>query len=947
VEQLEPRLAPAVSLLGYHNDNASTGQNLNETALTPATVNPATFGKLFTASVDGQVYAEPLVVPGVSITTGPNQGVHDVVFVATEHDSVYAFDAGDGTLLWHVSFLNPGAGVTSVPNADVNSTDLTPEIGITSTPVIDPASGTFYVVAKTKEVAGDGSVHYVQRLHALDLGSGAEKLGGPAVIADTVYDGTNYTYVSGPTVNGTGDGSVNGQITFNALRALQRAALTLVNGTVYVAFASHGDTGPYHGWVLGFDAQTLALTAAFNATPNADSAGIWQAGGRIASDDQGNLYVETGNGRFDTTLDANGFPIDGDYGDSVLKLAPDPASGPANQNINGWGLKVVDYFTPSNQDTLAAGDLDLGSSGTLLLPDSAGSPAHPHLMVASGKEGTLYLIDRDNMGKFDPAGDHVVQELPAAVNGTLSTPAFFNGTLYVVGGYGDVAKTFALSGGALSAGPTSQSADGYGFPGSTPSISADGTAGAVVWDIDRASNQLRAYDAGGYGTELWTSDQAAGGRDQLGTAVKFTVPAVANGTVYVGTAGDLVAYGLLTNGPSAPAAPSALAVSSTQVLLTWRDLSGGGAGFEVQESTDGVNFSPAGSVGAGTTTLTVSGLQPQTAYTFEVRAVNGGGASAWTAPVTATTPAADLPGGVPSAPTGLTARAASGTSVELDWTGTADNAAGYLVERSDGTDGAFTPLTTVPAGTTTLVDTGLSTGTDYFYRVRAVNGAGWSDPSPEADATPPTPPVTPSQAHAVLVAPTEIDLAWQDNSTNEDGFRILRKTGSAGVFTLIATLPANTTTYADTGLTPGTFYDYHVQAFNAGGYSDFAGVSLTTPGGPPVVDPVAPPPAPALKIVLLRGRVRFDRHSRLFRQHVTVRNEGAGTIQGPLTLVLDQLPRGVRLRPGHGITRVRGAGGTSYRLATVAQLAPGQRVGVTLQFTAPDAGAIRFRLRVL
>jgi hypothetical protein len=448
VEALETRLTPA-GLFTYHNDNLSTGQDLAEPLLTPAAINPASFGKLFATPVDGQLYAQPLVVPGVPITTGPGPGPHDVVFAATEHDSVYALDAGDGTVLGKDSFLDPAAGVTTVPAADTGTDDLTPEIGITGTPVIDPATSTLYVAVKTKET-GDSTSHYVYRLHALDLGSGAEKFGGPVVIGDTVSDGVSYTYVSGPGVNGTGDGSVNGQVPFNALREFQRPALTLVNGTVYLAFASHGDTGPYHGWVLGYDAHTLALTAAFNDTPNGIQGGIWQAGGKVAADDQGNLYVETGNGTFDATLDANGFPAQADYGDSVLKLAPDPASGPANQNPNGWGLKVVDYFTPHNEADLADGDTDLGSGGPLLLPDAAGSPDHPHLLVASGKEGTIYLLDRDNLGKFDPATDHVVQELPAAVNGTLSTPAYFNHSLYVVGGYGDVARTFDLQDAALS-----------------------------------------------------------------------------------------------------------------------------------------------------------------------------------------------------------------------------------------------------------------------------------------------------------------------------------------------------------------------------------------------------------------------------------------------------------------------------------------------------------------
>jgi hypothetical protein len=859
VEALEPRLAPA-GLFTYHDDNLSTGQDLAETPLPPASVNAASFGKLFATPVDGQLYAQPLVVPGVTVTTGPSPGAHDVVFAATEHDSVYAIDAGNGTVLWQDSFLNPAAGVTTVPSADTTTDDVSPEIGITGTPVIDPSTNTLYVAAKTKET-GDGTNHYVYRLHALDLGSGVEKFGGPVVIADTVSDGVTYTYVSGPAVNGTGDGSVNGQVPFNALRQFQRPALTLANGTVYVAFASHGDTPPYHGWVLGYDAHTLALTAAFNDTPNGNEGGIWQAGGKIAVDDQGNLYVETGNGTFDAGLDANGFPAQADYGDSVLKLAVDPASSPANQNANGWGLKVVDYFTPHNQADLAAGDTDLGSGGPLLLPDAAGSAAHPHLLVASGKEGTIYLVDRDNLGRFDPAADHVVQELPAAVNGTLSTPAYFNHTLYVVGGYGDVARTFDLQGATLSAAPTSQSADSFAFPGSTPSVSADGTADGVVWDLDRGTNQLRAYDAGGYATELYTSDQAAGGRDQLGTVVKFTVPAVAGGRVYVGTADSLAAYGPFAVGP--PAAPDQLSAtpqSASQVLLTWHDHAVNADGYEVQQSIDGVNFTPAGSVGAGVTSLTVTGLQPQTAYTFRVRAVNAIGPSAWSAPAGATTPAL---------------------------------------------------------------------------------------------------PAAPSAVRAAAVSRTEIDLTWQDNADTTDGIRILRATG-AGAFALLATLPASATSYADPGLTPGTAYAYEVQAYSVAGPSDPAGISATTPAPDPAhaadtpggvvradQPPDAPPPAPAERIVLLRGPFRFDPRSGLLRQRVTLRNEGSGPIAGPLTLVLDGLPPGVRLRGPRGARGTPTPHGDRYRLVTVPGLRPGQGVTVRLAFAAAGRRTVRYRLSVL
>jgi hypothetical protein len=380
-----PHAGAQVNVLTYHNDNARTGQNLNETILTPGNVNVTTFGKLFSYPVDGYVYAQPLYVSSVQI---PGSGIHNVVFVATEHDSVYAFDADNSAagLLWHVSFINPANGVATVPAQDVLTGDLVPEIGITSTPVIDGNTGTIYVVAKTKEVR-QTTVHYVQRLHALDITTGAEKFGGPAVIADTILaaDGS-FQYVSGPSVVGSGDGSLDGQtVNFNALRQLNRPGLLLLNGIVYSAWGSHGDNDPYHGWLIGHDAQTLALVSVFNTTPNGGRGALWMSGGAPAADVNGNVYIATGNGTF--ALTGSGSP---GYGDSVLMLTP---SG---------GLNVTDFFTPWNQATLDVTDADLGSGGVLLLPDQPGP--YPHLMVTAGKPGAIYLIDRDDMGGYQECG---------------------------------------------------------------------------------------------------------------------------------------------------------------------------------------------------------------------------------------------------------------------------------------------------------------------------------------------------------------------------------------------------------------------------------------------------------------------------------------------------------------------------------------------------------------
>ena len=415
-------------------------------------------------------------------------------------------------------------------------------MGITSTPVIDAATNTLYLDAVTKELI-DGQQHFIHRLHAIDVASGNEKLGGPAVIADTIFDGTNYTFVSGPSVPGSGDGSVDGMITFNAVRQLQRSALTLAGGTVYIAYSSYGDNPPYHGWLLGFSAESLQLTAAFNDTPNGSRGGYWEAGDKPVVDADGYIYGRR-DGTFDAALDENGFPSLGNYGDAVVKLAVDPTSTADHPNVNGWGLRVVDYFAPTNVVDLGTLDLDLGSGGLLLLPDAAGSLDHPHLLVAAGKQGRIYLIDRDNMGKLDLNVDQVVQEFAGIVHASFGTPAYANGSLYYVGAIKDQALAFSVADATITS-PTSSSPDSYGYPGSTPVVSANGSDDGILWVLDHATNQLRAYDASDLAIELYNGSQAPDGRDSLGTHVKFTTPLVVNGRVYVGTADSLVSYGLL------------------------------------------------------------------------------------------------------------------------------------------------------------------------------------------------------------------------------------------------------------------------------------------------------------------------------------------------------------------------------------------------------------------
>ena len=516
----------------YRYSNSRNGQNLDETILTPATVNPATFGLLFTGAVDGQIYAQPLYVPGVQI---PNQGTHNVVYVATEFDSVYAFDADlPGQPLWQTPFTDPNIPITPVPATDTGSNDITPWIGITSTPAIDPSTGTLYVVSKVKLPA----TVYQQQLHALDIATGAEKFGGPVTI--------------GATIDGTGDGSIAGKLTFDPLRQNARASLTLANGVVYVVYASHGDFMPYHGWVLGYDAATLNQVVVWSDTPDGSDGGIWQSGCGPAVDSNGDLLLVSGNGTFDETAPRT------NYGDSFIRLTP------------GLGtLTVSDFFTPFNQFLLSANDEDLGSGGNLVLPDQP--PPFPHLMLSGGKNAALYLVNLDMgmMGGFDPNTNNIVQFIPSDVgDGLFSTPAYWQGLvngvsqnmIYTVG-VKDSLKMFVVSNGQITLPFASISQKLFQFPGASPVISANGQTGGIVWAIDSSAYNspgpaiLYAFDATNLSRELYDSNVFAA-NDNPGAAVKFTNPTVANGKVYLGTQTQLAAFAILaTARPTTPPTP--------------------------------------------------------------------------------------------------------------------------------------------------------------------------------------------------------------------------------------------------------------------------------------------------------------------------------------------------------------------------------------------------------
>jgi hypothetical protein len=499
----------SVDVVTYHNDIARTGQNLNETVLNIANVNSATFGKVRSLPVDGKVDAQPLYLGQLAI----GGATHNVLYVATEHGSVYAFDADAGTQLWKVSALAAGE-VTSDPRG---CDQVTPEIGITATPVIDRSAGphgVIYVVAMSKS-----GTTYFQRLHALDVTTGAELFSGPKTISATFP--------------GTGDNSSNGNVIFDPAQYKERAALLLLNGVVYTTWASHCDIRPYTGWIMGYNQSTLEQTSVFNLVPNGSAGAIWMSDTGPAADSAGNIYLLDANGDFGTTLNPGGFPANGNYGNAFLKIS---TSG---------GLAVADYFEMQNQQQENDSDADLGSGGALVLPDlTDDSGIVRHLSVGAGKDGHIYVVNRDAMGKFNAGSNNVYQDLSGALgSGIWGMPAYFNGTLYY-GAVGDAIKAFKITNAKLSTGPVGQTSNTFRYPGTTPSISANGTVNGIVWAVENTTpSVLHAYDASNL-HELYNSNQA-GSRDQLGAGNKFITPAIANGKVYVGTTNSVEVFGLL------------------------------------------------------------------------------------------------------------------------------------------------------------------------------------------------------------------------------------------------------------------------------------------------------------------------------------------------------------------------------------------------------------------
>ena len=549
-------------VLTYHNDNLRDGANPREFALSATTVTPTTFGKLFSCAVDGAVYAQPLWMRGITIAAG----VHNVIVVATQHDSVYVFDADAKpcVMYWHANLLDTLHGGTvgerPVTWNDVGYCygDIYPEIGVTGTPVIDATTNTIYVVSASESNAqNSGSCigakgNFYHRLHALDVATGSEKYNAPVTIAASVP--------------GTGDGSVNGMVSFRSQLHHNRSGLAEAGGKIYVTFSAHEDATPYHGWVIAYKATNVQQQmAVFNTTPNgvngADG-GIWAGGGAPAVDNGGDVYVSTGNGVFDELPP----PPNNDYGDSILRLHYINGS-----TLNGLNLSLVGYFTPYDQLALSQSDADLGSGGVVLFPNQAGTPKY--LLTQVGKEGTVYLIDRNNMGQFSSGNNNqILQTFTGPVHGMWGTPALWHNNLYV-GGQHDTVRQFVYNPTTVQFNATvaSHSAGSYGYPGTTPSVSASTSNHGIVWAIDSslygyASPNagvncstlplaaacsgpaiLHAYNATNLAQEYWNSTQAANNRDRAGNAVKFVPPTIANGKVYVGTRTEVDVYGLLGN----------------------------------------------------------------------------------------------------------------------------------------------------------------------------------------------------------------------------------------------------------------------------------------------------------------------------------------------------------------------------------------------------------------
>jgi fibronectin type 3 domain-containing protein len=719
-------LASAADVTTYHNDLSRDGQNLQETVLTPSNVNDATFGEEFSYALDGESYSQPLYAQGVNI---PGQGVHNVVYVTTENDSVYAFDADsnsgpNGGLLWKRSFI--GGDVLLLSAADwYNNTEFT--FAITGTPVIDPATGTMYLVARTKTQNSDGSFNFFQTLYAIDIATGANK------IAPVNCQGS---------VPGTGDGSVNGVLSFDPLADNQRAALTLANGMVYVSWGSAADIGDYHGWIMAYNAATLSQVAVFCDTPDGEEGGIWQSGGGISVDANGNLFLSTGNGDFSGSLSGPNF------GNSAIVLAPATAADP---------LQVLDYFTPENTAEDNALDLDLGSPGVLLLPDTVGSAQHPHLGLVASKDGTIFLLDIDQLGGYvDPStglGDNIVQEIPDAFaqGGIYGTPCYYDGKIYISGENFATRKfdilVYSISNGVMSSQPIMSVPSVGAYSGGILSVSANGTdtSSAVLWAVcyNNGLAILKAFDAETM-APLYSSDQIPG-RDSLGNGVVFEAATVADGKVFAYGSDRLVVYGNAIV-PGTTANLTSLA-GNNRVQLNWTAPLGALTYSVLRSTSSGAETVLASGISG--TTFTDTTADNGATYYYTVTADNSYGSGPASNEVTAT----PYPPVAPPAPQGLSVQP-SNTAALLSWNLTVGGVSFNILR---GTTGGGESVVATGVTGLTYTDTGLTNGTTYYYEVQAVNSFGQSDASAEATVTP----VLAQLSVSVSTPPNDVDLTAQ------------------------------------------------------------------------------------------------------------------------------------------------------------------------------------------
>ena len=520
VSVVAPAAPTGPDITTYHYDNARDGLNAKETILTPANVNSSSFGLLGNYPVDGKVDAQPLYVGGLPFGAGATLHSDNVVYVATENDTVYALNAANGGQEWKTSVL--GSGET--PSDARSCNQVAPQIGITSTPVIDRSYGShgaIFVVAMSKDVSGG----YHQRLHGLDLLTGAEVAGSPTDITATYP--------------GTGENSSGGNVIFDPAQYVARAGLLLQNGIIYIGWSSHCDIQPYTGWMMGYSEAGLKQSAVLNLTPNGSEGSIWMSGFGLAADASGNIFFADANGTLDPSFSANGFPSMMDFGNAIVKLS------------TSNGLVVNDFWEPWNTVAESNADVDLGSGGAMLLPDLTDSSGAVHqLVVVAGKDTNIYVADRNNLGKFAGGNSNssLYQEIPGALpNGEWAGPAYFNNTVYF-GGVGDSLKAYSVANAKLSSTPASQSSATFGYPGATPSVSSNGVQGGIVWALQSSEGApavLHAYDAGNLGNEIYNSEQAAKGRDAFGNGNKFVTPVVSNGMVFVGTPSSVAIFGLL------------------------------------------------------------------------------------------------------------------------------------------------------------------------------------------------------------------------------------------------------------------------------------------------------------------------------------------------------------------------------------------------------------------